>query len=153
MNQLLSEISIKTQGEGFTDITSNINNWIKDNEINQGIIVISTKHTSCSLIINENADPKVLKDLSAYMNALVPEEEFAAINRKGNIQYYLHSEEGPDDMPAHIKTTLTSTSLSLSINDRSLVLGTWQAVYLWEHRYLGNSRKINLHAIGSFKAI
>ncbi|WP_269622516.1 secondary thiamine-phosphate synthase enzyme YjbQ [Prochlorococcus marinus] len=147
MEQFLNEISVNTKGEGFIDITSNINNWIKEKNIIQGILVISTKHTSCSLIINENADPRVLEDLSNYMKSIVPERSFKPINGKGDIQEYLHSEEGVDDMPAHIRTTLTSTNLSLSINNSRLDLGTWQAIYLWEHRYSRNIRKINLHSI------
>ncbi len=148
MNQIISNLEIETLGEGFTDITEFINNWIVKEKINQGILIISTKHTSCSLIINENADPRVLKDLSAYMKAIVPEVEFSSINETEKKQKYLHSEEGDDDMPAHIRTMLTSTCLSLSINDSKLLLGTWQAVYLWEHRSAMNRRSINLHAIG-----
>ncbi len=148
MEQILEELICKTTGEGFTDITPDIDLWIQENKISQGILVISTKHTSCSLTINENADPNVLKDLSAYMKALVPEESFRALNGIGKQQKYLHSEEGVDDMPAHIRTALTCSSLSLSIKENKVVLGTWQAIYLWEHRYSTNIRKINLHAIG-----
>lgn len=151
MEQILSELLVTTKGEGFTNITPKINQWIKESEISQGIIVISTKHTSCSLIINENADPNVLKDLSSYMKALVPEEEFTSINAKSQSYKYLHDQEGVDDMPAHIRTTLTSTCLSLSINESKLLLGTWQAVYLWEHRYSENLRKLNLHVVGEVK--
>ncbi len=151
MEQTISEINFKTTGEGFIDITSTINNWITSKNIQKGILIISTKHTSCSLTINENADPKVLKDLSNYMKSLVPEEGFTSLNGSPKKSFYLHSDEGKDDMPAHIKTMLTCSTLSLSINERKLVLGTWQAVYLWEHRYLGNSRKLNFHAIGEFK--
>ncbi len=148
MKQILSELKIETHGEGFIDITSTINKWIATNKISQGILVLSTKHTSCSLTINENADPKVLKDLSSYMKALVPEEGIRQINGKGAHISYLHSDEGVDDMPAHIKTSLTCTSLSFSIDKSKLVLGTWQAVYLWEHRYLNHLRTLCLHAIG-----
>ncbi len=148
MEQILSEVIFESFGEGFIDITENINAWIRLNKLKRGILIISTKHTSCSLTINENADPKVLKDLSAYMKAIVPEENFISIDKKQKKYSYLHSEEGLDDMPAHIRTTLTSTSLSLSIDNGKLSLGTWQAVYLWEHRYSKNIRKINYHAIG-----
>ena len=151
VEQILSELFVTTKGEGFTNITPKLNQWIKEVEINQGIIIISTKHTSCSLIINENADPNVLRDLSSYMKALVPEEEFTSIDGKGKSHRYLHSQEGVDDMPAHIRTTLTSTSLSLSVNDSKLLLGTWQAVYLWEHRYSENLRKLNIHILGELK--
>ena len=147
MEQVLSELIIETTGEGFIDITSDINNWISSKKIIKGILIIATKHTSCSLTINENADPRVLTDLSAYMKALVPEEGFTSIDGKGSQRKYLHSEEGIDDMPAHIRTMLTCSNLSLSINEGKLVLGTWQAIYLWEHRYAKNSRKLNCHAI------
>ena len=148
VEQIISQISIKTQGEGFINITDTINNWIKTNLIYTGILVITTKHTSCSLIINENADPRVLKDLSAYIKAIVPERGFKSILKDEDTKEYLHCEEGLDDMPAHIRTTLTSTSLSMSIQNSSLDLGIWQAIYLWEHRYSNNLRRINLHAIG-----
>ena len=151
MEQILSNLSLETPGEGFIDITSDINNWILKNKIIQGILTISTQHTSCSLTINENADPKVLEDLSAYMKALVPEGGVKSINGQGNYISYQHSDEGLDDMPAHIKTTLTCSSLSLSINEGKLLLGTWQAIYLWEHRYSKHSRKICLHAIGEIQ--
>lgn len=153
MKQILSELSVETTGEGFTDITFAINQWISKNKIYQGILVLSIQHTSCSLTITENADPRVLEDLSSYMRALVPEEGVKPINGKGKLLSYQHADEGADDMPAHIKSTLTCTSLSLSIDKNKLVLGTWQAVYLWEHRYQRHSRKVCLHAIGEIQEI
>ena len=148
MQQILSTLYIATPGEGFTDITSKINEWIITNKIVKGILVLSVQHTSCSLTINENADPRVLEDLSSFIKALVPEEGIS--HQGGGMGHipYQHSEEGADDMPAHIKTSLTCTSLSLSIENCRLVLGTWQAIYLWEHRQIKHSRKIFLHAIG-----
>jgi len=148
MRQILSELSIRTSGQGFTNITEALNQWIYNQKISRGILIIFVKHTSCSLTINENADPKVLNDLSKYMQALVPEEGFRPLSGAGELKNYLHSQEGPDDMPAHIRSTLTSTSISLSIDNGILVLGIWQAIYLWEHRVQHNSRKIHLHAIG-----
>ncbi len=147
MEQLIAELSIRTEGEGFTNITNRLNKWIKENKIKQGILVLTSKHTSCSLIINENADPRVLEDLSAYMKAIVPELSFKSISGGGKSQKYLHAEEGVDDMPAHIRTTLTSTSLTMSIKNSCLDLGTWQAIYLWEHRYTKKDRVIGLHSI------
>ncbi|KGG16467.1 MULTISPECIES: secondary thiamine-phosphate synthase enzyme YjbQ [unclassified Prochlorococcus] len=147
MEQFLTELTIRTEGEGFINITDRINHWIKENEIQTGLLVITSKHTSCSLIINENADPRVLQDLSSYFKAIVPEIGFKSISGEGEMKRYLHKEEGIDDMPAHIRTILTSTSLTLSIINSRLDLGTWQAVYLWEHRYSDNNRKVNLHAI------
>ncbi len=153
MEQILSELSIDTPGEGFIDITSAIKNWIANNNIRKGILVLFTKHTSCSLTINENADPRVLKDLSSYMKALVPEEGVKPISSKGDSISYTHDDEGVDDMPAHIRTTLTCSSLSLSINESELVLGTWQAIYLWEHRYSRHTRQLCLHAIGEVQKV
>ncbi|WP_320664119.1 secondary thiamine-phosphate synthase enzyme YjbQ [Prochlorococcus sp. MIT 1223] len=148
MKQFFSEINFKTYKEGFTNITPTVEDWIDKNKLNKAILVISTKHTSCSLIINENADPNVLKDLSNYMRAIVPEDTFMSINGDKKPQRYLHYEEGPDDMPAHIRTMLTSSNISMSINEGKLVLGTWQAIYLWEHRHQGSTRKLNFHSIG-----
>ena len=150
MEQILSTLDFETKGEGFTDITKDINNWIKYKKLNKGILLIFLKHTSCSLIINENADINVLKDLSNYMQALVPEEGFYPINKSSKRINYLHSEEGLDDMPAHIRTMLTSNSLSFSIVDYKLEIGLWQAIYLWEHRTSNKSRSLQLHAIGDF---
>jgi len=151
VRQITSEIIINTNGEGFTDITFEIENWIKEEKVRTGLLLIFCKHTSCSLLINENADPNVLKDLGNYINAIVPQNKFQSIDGSKKEKQYLHSEEGLDDMPAHIKTMLTSTNLSLSINESKLVLGTWQAVYLWEHRTDKMSRTLYLHLIGEVK--
>ncbi len=148
MEQIICELSFQTSGEGFTDITPSINNWIIKKQISKGILIVYLHHTSCSLTINENADPNVLKDLSCYMKALVPEEGFRAISGQGERNSYLHSDEGMDDMPAHIRTALTCSCLSFSIQASKLVLGTWQAVYLWEHRMKNHTRRVSLHAIG-----
>ncbi len=148
MEQILSFLDFETSGEGFTDITHQINHWIKKNKLRKGILMIFLKHTSCSLIINENADINVLKDLSSYMKAIVPEKELFHIDQSTKKVEYLHSEEGLDDMPAHIKTMLTANSLSFSVDDSRLVLGQWQAIYLWEHRTSNKSRSLQLHAIG-----
>ncbi len=153
MEQIFSELTINTTGEGFIDITSVINNWITQNKFYQGLLVLSTKHTSCSLTINENADPRVLEDLASFMRALVPEEGIKAFDGQREYNAYRHHDEGVDDMPAHIRTTLTCSSLSLSINECKLVLGTWQAIYLWEHRYSRHSRKLCLHAIGEIQEL
>jgi len=147
MDQILSTLDFKTKGQGFTDITKDINDWIQYKKFQKGILLIFLKHTSCSLIINENADINVLKDLSNYMKAIVPELSFKSLSRDSKEQRYLHAEEGVDDMPAHIRTTLTCTSLTMSIKDSCLDLGTWQAIYLWEHRYTKKNRVIGLHSI------
>ncbi|MBM5817312.1 MAG: YjbQ family protein, partial [Cyanobacteria bacterium K_Offshore_surface_m2_239] len=113
------------------------------------LAVINVLHTSCTLTINENADPRVLADLTAYLRALVPQEGSRSLSGQGPLRPYVHDDEGPDDMPAHIRTALTCTSLSLSFHQRRLVLGTWQAVYLWEHRAHPHRRRIGLHLLGA----
>ena len=150
MKQIFSNLDFHTKGEGFTNITKDINFWIKSKKFKRGILLIFLKHTSCSLIINENADTNVLKDLSNYMKAIVPEENFYSIDRSSKKIKYLHSEEGLDDMPAHIRTMLTSNNLSFSIIDGKLEIGVWQAIYIWEHRASSKSRSLQLHAIGDF---
>ena len=150
MEQILSTLNFETNGQGFTDITSDINLWIQNKKLKKGILLIFLKHTSCSLIINENADINVLKDLSTYMQSIVPEEGFYPINGSSKRIEYLHSEEGLDDMPAHIRTMLTSNNLSFSVADGKLEIGIWQAIYIWEHRTSNKSRSLQLHAIGDF---
>ena len=150
MEQVLSTLDFNTKGQGFTEITKDINNWIQSNNLKKGILLVFLKHTSCSLIINENADNNVLKDLSAYMNAIVPEEGLYSIDRSSKRIEYLHSEEGLDDMPAHIRTMLTSNNLTFSVADGELKIGLWQGIYIWEHRTSNKSRSLQLHAIGDF---
>ena len=150
MKQVLSNLDFETNGQGFTDITKEINLWIKSKKLNKGILLIFLKHTSCSLIINENADINVLKDLSSYMKAIVPEEGVYPLNKNLKKIEYLHSQEGLDDMPAHIRTMLTSNNLSFSVVDGELEIGLWQGIYIWEHRTSNKSRSLQLHAIGDF---
>ena len=147
MRQILSELSVQTHGEGFTTITAAINAEIARSGLRTGL-ACHVKHTSCSLTINENADPRVLQDLATYLRALVPEEGVRPISGQGGLLRYSHDDEGPDDMPAHIRTALTATSLSLSFQAGRLLLGTWQAVYLWEHRARPHRRQLSLHLIG-----
>ena len=150
MEQIFSTLDFETKGQGFTDITKDINDWIHYKKLKKGILLIFLKHTSCSLIINENADRNVLKDLSTYMQAIVPEQGFYPIDRSGKKIEYLHSQEGLDDMPAHIRTMLTSNNLSFSVVDGKLEIGLWQGIYIWEHRTSNKSRSLQLHAIGDF---
>tara|TARA_Y100001968_G_scaffold118677_1_gene108161 strand:- start:216 stop:677 length:462 start_codon:yes stop_codon:yes gene_type:complete len=150
MKQVLSNIDFETNGEGFIDITKDIKLWIKNKKLKEGILLIFLKHTSCSLIINENADNNVLKDLSNYIRAIVPEKKFYPLDRSNKSIEYLHSEEGLDDMPAHIRTMLTSSNLSFSVVNGKLEIGLWQAIYIWEHRSSIKSRSLQLHAIGDF---
>ena len=148
MEQLFSTLKINTTGEGFTDITRKLNQFLKKSNLSSGILILSSLHTSCSLIINENADPNVLVDLQNYIKAIVPNNSYQnlALNKKEI--YYEHYQEGSDDMPAHIKTALTNTSLSLSFQNQQLSLGVWQAIYLWEHRSDAKIRILNIHIIG-----
>ncbi len=148
LRQFLSRLSVPTAAEGFTDLTARIHREIAASGLSTGMAVISCLHTSCSLTINENADPRVLVDLAAYLRALVPEEGVKPISGRGELRPYRHADEGPDDMPAHIRTALTCTSLSLSFQEGQLLLGIWQALYLWEHRAQGSVRTLSLHLIG-----
>ena len=148
MRQILSELSVQTHGEGFTTITAAINAEIARSGLRTGLATCHVKHTSCSLTINENADPRVLQDLATYLRALVPEEGVRPISGQGGLLRYSHDDEGPDDMPAHIRTALTTTSLGLAFDHGRLLLGTWQAIYLWEHRRVGSTRKLCVHLIG-----
>ncbi len=131
------ELTVTTQGPGFTRLGRAINQVITASGLQQGLCVALALHTSCSLTINENADPRVLADLESYLRHLVPRE-----------RAYQHDDEGPDDMPAHIRTALTCTSLSLPIAAGRLQLGTWQEVYLWEHRDAPHQRRIACQLIG-----
>ena len=148
MEQIFSKINFITNGEGFTDITDDLNLFIKKNNFHSGIFNLTSLHTSCSLTINENADPNVLKDLKKFMQSIVPYNCYSSLSRNSEEIYYEHYQEGDDDMPAHIKTALTNTNLSLSFNKGRLILGTWQAIYLWEHRFSRKERSINIHIIG-----
>ena len=151
MEQIFSTLQVKSSGQGLQDITFLITNFIKENKIKTGLIVLNIMHTSCSLIVNENADPNVLKDLEKYINSIVPFNKYHDLTKERKEISYKHYQEGEDDMPAHIKTALTNTSLSFSIQNEKLMLGTWQGIYLWEHRFGNNIRKINIHAIGELK--
>ena len=148
MEQIFSKLNFITNGEGFINITNDLNLFIKENNFYAGIFNITSLHTSCSLTINENADPNVLKDLKKYMQSIVPYECYSSLSKNKEEIYYQHYQEGADDMPAHIKTSLTNTSLSLSFNNGEITLGNWQAIYLWEHRFNKKERSINVHIMG-----
>ena len=138
MKQDFFNLEIKTSGQKLYEFTEKTYNWVNESNFNNGIINLSIQHTSASLIIQENADPNVQTDLINYFNELVP------MNNK----LYTHTTEGKDDMPAHIKSTLTNNQISLSVKNRSLLLGTWQGIYLFEHRIDPQNRKIIHHFIG-----
>ena len=138
MRQEFFNLELSTNGQSLYEFTSETNKWIKDNEFNNGIINISIQHTSASLIIQENADPDVQTDLVNFYNKLV---------RMDN-SLYIHTTEGKDDMPAHIKSVLTNNQISLSVKKNELLLGTWQGLYLFEHRIEKQKRLIILHYLG-----
>ena len=138
MKQEFFELKINTNGQNLYDFTNQLNDWIKKNEFKNGILNLSIQHTSASLIVQENADPDVQADLISYFNKLVPMDN----------SLYTHTVEGKDDMPAHIKSSLTNNQISLSIRDGDIVLGIWQGLYLFEHRLERQSRKIVLHFLG-----
>ncbi|WP_115071685.1 secondary thiamine-phosphate synthase enzyme YjbQ [Synechococcus sp. UW179B] len=146
--QSLTQLEIPTKGKGFTRLNERMESWLGSKDIEQGVLHLTCLHTSCSLTINENADPRVLKDLAAWMEAVVPQDGKGPADAQGQRRRYLHDDEGDDDMPAHIRTALTSQTMTLSVQNGRLVLGTWQAVYLWEHRQLGSTRRVACHLIG-----
>ena len=137
MKQIIEKISIKTKGENIFEFTSLIINLITKKNLCNGLVNLSILHTSCSLMIQENADNSVIEDIKVYLNDLAPK------NSK-----YFHNTEGSDDMPAHLKTLLTQTNLTLSIKNKKLILGNWQGIFLLEHRDLGRTRDIIFHYIG-----
>ncbi len=138
MKQEFFNLEIQTNGQKLYDFTDKIINFVKKNEFNNGILNLNVQHTSASLIVQENADPDVQSDLINYFNRLVPMDS----------SLYIHTAEGKDDMPAHIKSSLTNNQITLSIKDGALVLGTWQGIYLFEHRLGSQSRKIVFHYLG-----
>ncbi|OKH19205.1 secondary thiamine-phosphate synthase enzyme YjbQ [[Limnothrix rosea] IAM M-220] len=138
MKQYQQALRVRTQGKSLHMITSKINTYVAESGITTGLCVVFVRHTSASLIIQENADPDVLTDLENFMTKLVPEDG----------RSYIHSAEGPDDMPAHIRSILTKTSEQIPVAGGRLVLGTWQGIYLWEHRQRNHNREIVVHISG-----
>lgn len=137
LKQATHSLEIATRGQGLYDFTSTIAQWARRQEMQTGLLTVFCRHTSASLLIQENADPTVRQDLKAYFNRLAPEDG-----------PYEHDSEGPDDMPAHLKTALTQVQLSIPIINGNLALGTWQGIYLFEHRVRPHRREIVLHLIG-----
>ena len=139
MRQEFFNLELKTNGQKLYEFTDQTIDWINKNNFNNGILNLSIQHTSASLIVQENADPDVQSDLINYFDKIAPMDN----------KLYVHTIEGKDDMPAHIKSALTSSHLSLSIKNSNLVLGTWQGLYLFEHRIEDHSRTLNLHYMGN----
>jgi len=138
MRQALHRLTVATNGQGLVDVTGKVMRWVKAQGIQTGLLTIWCRHTSASLLVQENTDPDVRADLEAFFRRLVPEHAG-----------YRHEDEGPDDMPAHIKSALTQTQLTIPVDDGKPVLGTWQAIYLFEHRAAPHSRELVLHLIGA----
>ena len=139
MIQKFNNFKISTNGQKLYEFTDRTIDWIKKNKFKNGILNLSIQHTSASLIIQENADPDVQTDLINYFNKLVPMDS----------SLYIHTTEGKDDMPAHIKSSLTNNQISLSIKNGNIVLGTWQGLYLFEHRIDPQLRKVVFHFLGN----
>jgi len=138
MQQVFYEMEIETKGQGFYNFTENTLGWLNKQKIKNGILNINILHTSASLIIQENTDPDVLDDLKIFFDKLVPMDN----------RLYKHTIEGKDDMPAHIKSALTNNQLTLSIKNKKLMIGTWQGLYLFEHRIEKHKRILSLHLFG-----
>lgn len=137
MQQFLGQISVQTRGKGLHEFTREVERWVQEHGGGDGLLTLFIRHTSASLTIQENADPDVIRDLEAFFSRLVPE----------NDPLYIHTMEGPDDMPAHVRTALTQTHLSIPVHQGELALGTWQGIYVFEHRRLPHRRTISLHLL------
>jgi secondary thiamine-phosphate synthase enzyme len=138
LRQAFQEITIATRGRGLYEFTDEVTEWIRQNNFKNGLVTLHLRHTSASLLIQENADPDVRRDLENYFSRLV---------RDGD-PLFVHTAEGDDDMPAHIRTALTAVNLSIPLHNDRLSLGTWQGIYVWEHRRAPHSRRVAMQFIG-----
>ena len=132
---MVRQLTVRTRGQGLQEITAQVSQLVGSAGLEDGLCTLFVRHTSASLVIQENADPTAKQDLERWLNRLVPEGD----------PFYRHDSEGPDDMPAHIKAALTSSSLSIPVMKGKLGLGTWQGIYLWEHRRRGSEREVLVH--------
>lgn len=139
LRQAFHELTIATRGRGLYDFTAEVEAWLAREKLQDGLVTLHLKHTSASLLIQENADPDVRADLERFFKRLVPDGD----------PIFLHTCEGDDDMPAHIRTALTTVNLSLPLRSGRLALGTWQGIYLWEHRRVAHQRHVALHFLGA----
>jgi secondary thiamine-phosphate synthase enzyme len=137
MRQQITELTVETRGQGLHDCTDAVRRWVGSTGIDDGLLTIFIRHTSASLLIQENAAPAARRDLERYFARIAPES-----------REYEHDDEGPDDMPAHLRAALTQTSLTIPVRDGRPVLGTWQGIYVFEHRHAPHSRTLALHVIG-----
>jgi secondary thiamine-phosphate synthase enzyme len=138
LRQGQQELSIPTRGRGFYEFTSSVAAWVSRAGFKTGLLTLHLKHTSASLLIQENADPDVRRDLETFFADLVPDGD----------PRFIHTAEGDDDMPAHVRSALTAVNLSIPVTGGELALGTWQGIYLWEHRRAPHSRRVTMHFIG-----
>jgi len=138
LRQHFHELTIQTRGRGLVDFTREVEKWIGQNKFKDGLLTLHLQHTSASLLIQENADPDVRRDLESFFKRLVPDGD----------PLFIHTAEGGDDMPAHIRTALTTVNLGIPVHNGQLALGTWQGIYLWEHRIHGHARRVTFHFIG-----
>lgn len=138
MKQFTHKLEIRTRGKGLYPFTREVEKWISSKEIKTGLLTVFVRHTSASLTIQENADPDVVRDLADFFERLAPE----------NDPHYQHTTEGSDDMPSHIRSALTQTQLTIPVMDGEMALGTWQGIYLFEHRAAAHRRNMVLHLIG-----
>jgi secondary thiamine-phosphate synthase enzyme len=138
MRQFTQQLSIKAQGRKLYDITTQVLNWANQQDLTTGLLTLYIQHTSASLLINENYDRDVLVDMQAFFNRLVPDGD----------SLFIHTVEGEDDMPAHVRTALTQTSLSIPLLDGKVALGQWQGIFLFEHRHMPATRRVIMHLIG-----
>lgn len=138
MQQSFHTLTLATSGKGIYDFTRNVSRWLADINAQSGLLTVFVQHTSASLLIQENADPEVQRDLERFFKRLVPDGD----------PLFRHQSEGPDDMPAHVRAALTATSLSIPLQNGRPALGTWQGIYLYEHRSAPHRRKVVLHFIG-----
>lgn len=138
MRQFHTSFEIATEGKGLYDFTAEVIRWIGTQAVHNGLLTLFVRHTSASLVVQENADPDVQSDLQRFFSRLVPEDD----------NFYRHTLEGPDDMPAHVRAALTQTQLSIPVQGGSMVLGTWQGIYLFEHRRAGQRRQVAGHLLG-----
>ena len=138
MQQFTGDLQVSTRGRGLYEITARVVSWVREHALRTGLLTVWVQHTSASLVVQENADPDVVRDLDDFFARLVPEDAAR----------YRHTIEGPDDMPAHIRAALTQTQLSIPLHQGRLALGTWQGVYLFEHRSVPHRRSVVLHLLG-----
>ena len=138
LTQSTTTLAIATRGRGLSEITRGVSAWLGEHPVSTGLLTLFVRHTSASLLIQENADPDVRGDLDRFFARLVPDGD----------TLFRHRDEGPDDMPAHVRAALTATQLSIPVDGGRLVLGTWQGIYLWEHRLRPHRREVALHLLG-----